>query len=65
MDLLGILYKEQKYMFVLHYKGIFNQTDNWYYTCRKPSIDTDWTVFPRPISSAKMTFVSFLQLQMQ
>lgn len=31
-------------------------------TCKKPSIETDWTVFPRPISSASMTLVSFLQL---
>ena len=32
------------------------------FTCKKPSMETDWTVFPRPISSAKITFVSFLQL---
>jgi len=32
------------------------------HTCKKPNIETDWTVLPRPISSARMTFVSFLQL---
>lgn len=32
------------------------------HTCRNPSTETDWTVLPRPISSARITFVSFLQL---
>jgi len=31
-------------------------------TWRKPSMETDWIVFPRPISSASITLVSFLHL---
>lgn len=46
----------------IYYIGKTLVSKDKYHTCRKPSIDTDWTVLPRPISSAKTTFVSFIQL---
>ena len=35
-----------------------NFQNNYIYTCKNPSKDTNWTVLPGPISSAKITLVS-------